>query len=154
MAGLVFDITMFGVQSDPLSILLPSLALCITLLLFVPAVCAWIFGSKGAWKRGIKDLHKDGLHGFSVSGHRRPDDDDTRITALKMFKLFRTWLPQTVYRRIEYVLKPDIQVFLSSDSCWQRCGKCEICNRTKHHSHYSCVHSDASVSPTISGCCQ
>jgi hypothetical protein len=88
--------------------LLSILTLCITSVLFLLAVCAWIFGSQGAWKRGIKDLHKDGLHGLSIFGHRRPDDDDTRTLALKPIRLFRTWLPQTVYRRIEYVLKPDI----------------------------------------------
>jgi hypothetical protein len=90
--------------------LLSILTLCITSALFLLAVCAWIFGSQGAWKRGIKDLHKDRLHGLSIFGHRRPDDDDTRTLALKPIRLFRTWLPQTVYRHIEYVLKPDIQV--------------------------------------------
>jgi hypothetical protein len=115
VAGLTTNITsnkstIYLLPSVQVLVLLSSLTLCITLVLFVLVVCAWIFGSKGAWKRGIKDLHKDGLHGLSIFGHRRPDDDDTRTLALKPIRLFRTWLPQTVYRRIEYVLKPDIQV--------------------------------------------
>jgi len=131
-----------------------SLTLCITLVMFVLAICACIFGSKGAWKRGIKDLHKDGLHGFSISGHRRPDDDDTRILVPKIFKLFRTWLLQTVYRRIEYVLKPDIQVLSLLTNVSRGVESVKFAMARKHHSHYSCVYSDASVSPTISGCCQ
>jgi hypothetical protein len=108
LASLIFSLVGLAEaynESQPgTALLLSVLAIFATLGLMTLAIHAWTSGSKGSWRRGVKDLYNDKLRGFYVFGHKRSDDDVTRILMLRVFRQTPIWLRQSVYRRIEYVL--------------------------------------------------